>query len=273
MEFQKYSGAGNKFIIFDNIDDGIKNRSEVVLSLFHDGSNEEIDGVIFIEKSEIGDFHMNYYNRDGTADSLCGNGLRCTVRYLLDNNLTGKKNIKIESIGKLFPCTVNDDERITVTFPPPDIIRSHTKLKVDFSGRLEDLNCSYVDVGTPHIVIFIEEIGDGTLSLDDVNVNEWGRNIRMHKDLIPEGANVNFVKITSEGNGSIAMRTYERGVERETLACGTGALASGIASFTVKGIRPPVNILARSGEFLTVGFDHNSGEIGALSLTGPAVRI
>jgi diaminopimelate epimerase len=87
---------------------------------------------------------------------------------------------------------------------------------------------------------------------------------------MPDGANVNFVKVTG---GEIKMRTYERGVERETLACGTGALSSGIIAFAVRNVTPPVKILMRSGEFLSVGFEHKSGEIGSLSLTGGAVRI
>lgn len=271
MEFQKYSGAGNKFIIFDNRDNSIGDRTKTVLDLFKGGDNEEIDGVIFLESSNAADFHMNYYNRDGTADSLCGNGLRCTVRYIKDNGFAEKNDIIIESIGKLFHSLINDDGRITVTFPSPGIIRSRIKLKVNFSDWSEDLDCSYIDVDTPHIVIFVDEIGNGTLSLEDIKVDEWGRNVRMHKDLMPEGANVNFVTIT--GENSISMRTYERGVERETLACGTGALASAIAAFTVKGVLPPVDILARSGDTLTVGFSHSADDIGELTLTGPAVRI
>ena len=269
MEYQKYSGAGNKFIIFDNLDDGITNRSETVLGLFENGNNDEIDGVIFVEKSTLGDFWMNYYNRDGTGNSLCGNGLRCTVQFLLDNSLTDKHDLIIESIGKTFSCKVNDDGKITVTFPPPEIIRAGIKLKTALSDWSEDLPCSYINVGTPHIVIFIEDLGLD--SLEDVKVNEWGRSIRMHKDLMPEGANVNFIKVT--GDNEIAMRTYERGVERETLACGTGALSSAITVFAVKNIIPPIDILVRSGEHLTVGFGYDSNEIGALTLTGGAVRI
>lgn len=273
MKYQKYSGSGNKFIIFDNLDGSVPDHRNAVLGLFENGANEEIDGVIFIEKSSIGDFWMNYYNRDGTADSLCGNGLRCTVKYLRDNGLTDKNELNIESIGKIFPCVFNPDGRITVSFPPPEIIRTEIKFKVNFSGWSEDLECSYVNVGTPHVVIFIDNIKGGLTLLEDVNVNEWGRNIRMHKDLLPEGANVNFIKVIDPGKSEIKMRTYERGVERETLACGTGALSSAIIAFAVKNTAPPVNVLTSSGEYLTVGFEHSGDEIGALTLTGNAVKI
>jgi diaminopimelate epimerase len=270
--YQKYSGAGNKFIIFDNLESSIADHSSTVIDLFKDGANEEVDGVIFVEQSPIGDFSMNYFNRDGTADSLCGNGLRCMTRFISDNQLSDKKLLHIASIGNVYISGILDDGRITVSFPPPHIIRAEMKLKVNFSGWWEDLPCSYVDVGSPHIVIFIEDIADGTLAMDDINVEEWGRNIRMHKDLLPAGANVNFVSVTDSSKSFLTLRTYERGVERETLACGTGALSAGMISFIKKSISPPVNILTRSGEYLSVGFNTEGNDFKDLTLTGGAVR-
>lgn len=271
-QFQKYSGAGNKFIIFDNLDNGITAHSQTVLDLFDNGNNNEVDGVIFVEKASTGDFGMNYFNRDGTADSLCGNGLRCTTRFISDNALSEQKLLHISSIGNIYLSGILDDERITVSFPPPQIIRVEMKIKVNFSGWWQDLPCSYVDVGSPHIVIFIEDIDDGSIKIDEVNVEEWGRNIRMHKDLLPAGANVNFVSITDPQKASLTLRTYERGVERETLACGTGALSTGIISFIKKGLQPPIEILTRSGEILSVGFKAVDNEFRDLTLTGGAER-
>lgn len=272
-KYQKYSGAGNKFIIFNNLDDNIINHSETVLSLFKDGNNAEIDGVIFVQKSIPGDFWMNYYNKDGTGNSLCGNGLRCTVQYIRDNGFTEKNDLLIESVGNLYRCIVLDENLISVAFPPPNIIRADLRLKVNFSGWGEDLKCSYVDVGSPHIVIFIDRLQKQELNtLEEVNVEEWGREIRLHKDLLPEGANVNFVQLLDSVNSEIALRTYERGVERETLACGTGALSSGLISFIIKDIKPPIKILTRSGEFLTVNFKTDGNELTDLTLTGKALR-
>ncbi|HLT23614.1 MAG TPA: diaminopimelate epimerase [Ignavibacteria bacterium] len=270
--YQKYSGAGNKFIIFDNLSDDIADRSEMVVSLFKNGANDEVDGVIFLEKGDPGDFSMNYFNRDGTADSLCGNGLRCTTRFISDNALSPKKLLHIASIGNIYLSGILDDGRITVSFPPPMIIRAEMKLKVNFSGWWEDLPCSYVDVGSPHIVIFIDDIGKGLKSMDEVNVEEWGRNIRMHNDLLPAGANVNFVQVTDPADSSLIIHTYERGVERETLACGTGALSSGIVAFIKKGLQPPINMFTRSGEILSVGFKVDGNEFRELTLTGGAER-
>lgn len=273
-QYQKYSGTGNKFIIFNNLEGNISNHSDTVLNLFEDGSNAEIDGVIFVEKSISGDFWMNYYNKDGTGNSLCGNGLRCTVQYLRDNGLTENNELQIESVGNLYKCIVLAENLISVAFPPPNIVRADLRLKVNFSGWGEDLKCSYVDVGSPHIVIFIDRLQKQELNtLEEVNVEEWGREIRMHKDLLPDGANVNFVQLLDSVNSEIAMRTYERGVERETLACGTGALSSGLISFIIKEIKPPIKILTRSREFLTVDFKTDGNEFTELTLAGKAVRL
>ena len=104
-------------------------------------------------------------------------------------------------------------------------------------------------------------------------MNEWGRSLRMHKDLQPEGANAHFIKIISDNPGKIAIRSFERGVERETLACGTGAISTAILSNLVKGVKAPVDVLTKSGETLTVSFNKRGDEIRDLTLTGNAVRI
>ena len=271
---QKYSGAGNKFVILNNLDNSITDHTEIVLELMSEAGNEEMDGVIFLERSSIGDFHMNYFNRDGSGNALCGNGLRCTVRYINDNNFSDKKNLILEAVSNTYECNVLDNGEISVAFPPPEKIRTQFQLKVHFVEWWQSLNVSYVDVGSPHIVVFIDEIEKPEVkSLDEVEIMEWGRNIRMHKDLMPEGANVNFVNVVSKENGEIEIRSYERGVERETLACGTGAISSAIISNLTRGVEQPVKVLTKSGNYLTVGFEVADNEVKNLTLAGPAVRI
>lgn len=267
---QKYSGAGNKFFMLDNLNGSVKDYSDTVLKLT--AEDNETDGVIFLEKSDIADFKMNYYNRDGTGDSLCGNGLRCTMRFINDNKISEKDELNIEAVSKIYVCKNTTDGQISVSFPPPEKIKTNFKLKVHFQEWWELLNCSYVDCGSPHIVIFIDEIEKPAVNkLDEVNINEWGRNIRMHKDLMPEGANVNFVKVTSENE--IEIRSYERGVERETLACGTGAISSAIIFYILRNQFKPVKVLTKSGEYLTVDFDFENKKLTEVRLTGSAVRI
>ena len=273
-DIQRYSGAGNKFVILNNLENSITDHTKRVLELMSEAGNNEMDGVIFLESSSVGDFHMNYYNRDSTGNALCGNGLRCTVRYINDNNISDKKNLILEAVSKSYECNILDNGEISVAFPPPEKIRMQFNLKVHFVEWWQQLNVSYVDVGSPHIVVFIDEIKKPEVkSLDEVEVMEWGRNIRMHKDLMPEGANVNFVDVVSKEKGEIAIRSYERGVERETLACGTGAISSAIVSNLTRGVAQPVKVLTKSGDYLMVGFDAADNKIKNLTLAGPAVSI
>jgi diaminopimelate epimerase len=271
---QKYSGAGNKFVILDNLGNSITDHTKKVLELMSESGNEEMDGVIFLEASSLGDFRMNYFNKDGTGNALCGNGLRCTIRYINDNNFSDKKNLIIEAVSNTYECNILEDGEISVAFPPPEKIRTQFNLKVHFVEWWQSLNVSFVDVGSPHIIVFIDEIEKPEIkSLEEVEIMEWGRNIRMHKDLMPEGANVNFVNVVSKEKGEIAIRSYERGVERETLACGTGAISSAIVSNLTREVMQPVKVLTKSGNYLTVGFDVVDNEIKNLTLAGGAERI
>ena len=239
---QKYSGAGNKFIILNNLSGQITDRKNEVIKFCKDAP--EMDGVIFVEKSLTGDFKMNYFNKDGTGDALCGNGLRCTVKYIEENKLSA------------------------------NIVKTNFKLKVHFQEWWELLNSSFVDCGSPHVVVFIDEIEKPVVkSLEEVNINEWGKNIRMHKDLMPEGANVNFVKVISGDEGELEIRSYERGVEGETLACGTGAISSAIIFYILKKQVKPVKVLTKSGEYLIVDFIISGKKIIGIKLTGKAERI
>ena len=269
---QKYSGAGNKFYILDNLNGQINEYENVISEIINEDS--ATDGVIFLEKSGRADFKMNYFNKDGTGNALCGNGLRCAVRYISDNDLSDKKELNIEAVSEIYECNILPDGQISVKFPPPVKVKTNFKLKVHFQEWWELLNCSYVDVGSPHIVVFIDEIEKPVVnSIIKVNIPEWGRNIRMHKDLIPEGANVNFVQILSQEKGELSIRSFERGVEGETLACGTGALSSALIFYILRKQINPVRLMTLSGEYLTVDFEIENKKLISLKLTGNAERI
>lgn len=269
---QKYSGAGNKFIILNNIDENYTNLPKSVLDYTSKSDNYEIDGVIFVEKSSVADFKMNYFNKDGTGNALCGNGLRCTMKFISDNKISEKKELKLEAVSKIYNCKIIDDNIISVVFPPPVKVKTNFKLKVHFQEWWELLNCSYVDCGSPHIVVFIDEIEKPKVnSLEEVNISEWGRNIRMHKDLMPEGANVNFVKVISNEQSELEIRSYERGVEGETLACGTGAVSSALIYFILRNPQKPLKVLTRSGEYLFVDFEIENKKLVNVLLAGNAL--
>jgi len=274
METQRYSGAGNTFVMVNNLDGKIINRGDTVLDLMSRKENNNFDGVIFLEDSSIADFHMNYFNRDGTGNALCGNGLRCTARYIRDNGISDKKIILFEAVKKIYNTDFTDDGQISVGFPPPAKLKLKFKLKVHFIEWWQLLTASYADVGSPHLIVFIDDIEKPAVkSLEEIPLDDWGRNLRMHKDLMPEGANVNFVKVVSAQRGEIVIRSFERGVEAETLACGTGALSSAIISYALRGVKTPVKVLTKSGEYLTVNFDVIENQIRNISLSGNAVRL
>jgi diaminopimelate epimerase len=274
VEYKKYSGAGNIFLIVNNLELNIPVDGKIVVDLISIPGNEKFDGVIFVEQSSIADYKMNYYNKDGTGDALCGNGLRCTARYIRDEKICNNDIILIEGVGKIFDCRFIDDDEISVGFPPPNKVKFNFKLKVHFAEWWQLINASYVDVGSPHVIIFIDDIEKPIInSLDEIPIEEWGRNLRMHKDFMPEGANAHFVKVVDAENGKLEIRSFERGVEGETMACGTGSLSSAIAAYAVKGVKLPVKLLTRSGEVLSVDFNVVENKIRELRLIGKAERV
>lgn len=268
----KYTGAGNNFIMINNLDLKINNYEHIVTDLCSKDENKEIDGVIFVETTMKADLKMNYFNRDGSGGSLCGNGLRCTVRYSLDEKLIKKEKLTVEAVDKIYKCEVIDEKNIRVEMPDPAAINPSFKLKVNFGEWWEELECAYVDCGSPHIIVFIDDIQKPVVNkLEEVNIDEWGRNIRMHRDLMPEGANVNFVQIA--GEDEIHTRTFERGVERETLSSGTGSISSAIISYIKRNVNTPVKVLPKYGEYITIDFTDENGKIKNLTITGGANRI
>ena len=273
MNYSKYSGAGNDFLIINNLDDKIVDRSQMTVDLVS-REQHRFDGVIYLEESDIADFKMNYFNRDGSGDALCGNGLRCTAQYINDNKLSGNSYMTIEGVGKIFSAKLLGNNIVSIGFPPPVKIKLKFKLKVQFIEWWQLINCSYLDIGSPHAVIFIDDIEKPVVKdINDVPVDEWGRNIRMHKDFAPEGVNAQFVQVLSKENSEIALRSFERGVEAETLACGTGAISSAIVSYALRELKPPVKVHTKSGSVLTVDFKIIENKIRSLTLTGPAIQI
>ena len=128
MEYLKYSGAGNDFLILNNLDDKIVDHSQMTLDLIS-RERHRFDGVIYVEQSDIADFKMNYYNRDGSGNALCGNGLRCTVQFINDNNISEKSEMTIEAVGKIYSAKLHNNNIVSTGFPPPNKIKLKFKLK------------------------------------------------------------------------------------------------------------------------------------------------
>ncbi len=271
IEYKKYSGAGNTFLMVNNLNSEIVVTGKIVTDLISVPGNEKFDGVIFVEPSSIADYKMNYYNKDGTGNALCGNGLRCTAKYIRDEKICGNDIVLVEGVDKIFDCRFTDDGEISVGFPPPEKMKFNFKLKVHFAEWWQLINASFVDVGSPHVIIFIDDIEKPRVNnLNEIPIDDWGKNLRMHKDFMPEGVNAHFVKVVNADKGELEIRSFERGVEGETMACGTGSLSGALAAFAVKNVKLPVKLKTKSGEILTVNISLNENLIRGLTLKGKA---
>lgn len=269
--FTKLSGAGNDFILFDKkINPHLELNKEIIEKICQRNTGIGADGVLLISESSNSDFKLNYYNSDGTSGSLCANGSRCAIYYANISGWVSKTNVKFEFNDEFYSGEIIDEELIKFNLRSPNKMKFNFKIKV-----FEQLiNSSFVDTGSPHVVIFINDVLKDAKNLSsfftDINefpVYELGKKIRYHKDFMPQGVNVNFLQIE---NDLIKIRSYERGVENETLSCGTGTVASAIVVNKIYKKNAPLKFLAKSGDYLIVDFAVENGEYKNVSLTGPA---
>jgi diaminopimelate epimerase len=201
------------------------------------------------------DFKWRFYNADGSEAEMCGNGGRCAARFAYVNRIAGPEMI-FETMAGLIRAEVTD-HRVKLEMAPPRDLRLDIKVLTN-QGKYV---VHFINTGVPHVVHFVSD-------LDKVNVPEWGRSIRFHAEFQPAGANVNFVRVLDKQN--ISIRTYERGVEDETLACGTGSVAAAIIASLKHGTVPPVHIQTHGGEMLDVYFKSGPGGISHVFLEGEA---
>lgn len=236
----KAEGTGNDFVLVDNRE-GMLN--EIIKSGDLSGFAKRIldrnlgvggDGLIILGVEQNYPFGMRYFNRDGSEADLCLNGCRCLVSYAFRLGLLEDKGKFMTAAGPIGFFYKDGVVSIEV-MPPVDI-----KLNFALTVNRKKLKAHFLKIGVPHCVIFVE-------SYDDLDVVELGRDIREHKSFKPEGTNVNFVK--QEGK-SIFVRTYERGIEAETLSCGSGVLASAYIATKLMYVQSPVSCKTRGGELL-----------------------
>jgi diaminopimelate epimerase len=262
--FTKMSGAGNDFVVLDkNQNANLQVTQEIVRKLCDRRNGIGADGLITIDESRTYDFVMNYYNADGSTGSLCANGARCALLFASESGrLTGKSSNFLSNDVE-YKGEVIFNSEIKFYLNPPKKIKYNFKVKA--GGKL--INAHYADTGSPHVVIDINESEGFLTSLEKIPVEILGREIRYLPEFAPGGTNVNFIEV--KGN-IIHIRTYERGVEAETLACGTGSVAAALISYVTHKIHPPVELLTKGNEKLFVNFDVENSKIKNLSLTGPA---
>ncbi|MBC8431802.1 MAG: diaminopimelate epimerase [Desulfobacterales bacterium] len=257
IDFFKMSGSGNDFIIIDNrnrvVDEA--DLSDFVTKVCRRKLSVGADGLILIEESDAVDFKWQFFNSDGSCAEMCGNGARCAARFAYLNQIAGP-SMSFETAAGIVSAQVSDS-LVKVQMPDP------AELRMDYTLELKDgsVLISSVNTGVPHVVIGVDEI-------DGVDVVKLGREARLHSTFAPAGTNVNFVSFQKDGY--IAIRTYERGVEDETLACGTGAIAAAIVTANKTRMKSPIKVLTRGGEHLTIYFQDKDGTYNDVYLEGDA---
>jgi diaminopimelate epimerase len=258
LGFSKMAGGGNDFVVIDNRAAKIGDASDLTRRICTRALSVGADGLILIESSGRATFRMRYYNSDGSLAAFCANGTRCAARFAFLNVIAGRK-MTIETDAGIVGGEIRDGGFVALSLPPPYAFKPQRPVLV---GRTAVYGSSII-VGVPHYVVFLR---DDLWSQDIVHL---GRAIRNHKELEPDGgANVNFVHVRD--SHSIDVRTYERGVEGETLSCGSGVVASAVVSALFGKVQSPVSVLTRSGITLEVSFETNGGHAESVRLKGDA---
>jgi diaminopimelate epimerase len=256
LRFTKMNGAGNDFILFDNRTGSINLDRTQIAQLCDRHRGIGADGILLLENpTNRADFRMRYFNADGGEAEMCGNGARCFARFA--NKVGGQKGkISFETPAGVI-CAELKDDLVTLRMTEPTDLR----LDVDLPMTAQNKTGHFINSGVPHVVIPVSKI-------DDADVRREGAAIRHHKMFSPNGTNVNFIE--KRGPNKIAIRTYERGVEDETLACGTGIVASALIFAANENTNGPISVIARGGDELEVGFEKVEGGFRNVTLTGPA---
>lgn len=258
VDFTKMNGAGNDFVLIDNRDRSIQLKEEQVQRICNRQRGVGADGLLLLVPCDTGkaDWAWEFYNSDGTTAAMCGNGARCFARFI--ERVVGKNGDVSFETGAGVIRGRFDGDIVTVDLTEPHGLQ----LDETLHAAAGDLPVHSLDTGVPHAVVFVPDA-------DQAMVRELGREIRYHDHFAPNGTNVNFAQELEPGR--IRVRTYERGVEGETLACGTGVTAAAIITSELKGFPPPITVQVQGGDTLEVLFDKDvDGNFTNVKLKGPA---
>ena len=255
IPFMKMSGSGNDFILVDHRTPVLKKDQMPAFARMVCRRRISVgaDGLIFIEPSERADFRWQFFNADGSEAEMCGNGGRCAARFAYLKGIAGP-SLTFETVAGVLSAQVNG-MRVKLEMTEPHGLKLDEVVVVE--GKA--IRVSSLNTGVPHAVHFAEEV-------EKLDVVRMGRAIRNHPHFAPGGTNVNFVRA---GDGScLVVRTYERGVEDETLACGTGVVASSLISAFKGLVKSPVSVQTRGGEVLRVHFEIEGKEVKSVFYEG-----
>jgi diaminopimelate epimerase len=259
IPFMKLSGAGNDFVIINNLSQVVDSTDSEFMNFVTKVCQRRMsvgaDGVLLVEPNEDVDFRMRYFNADGGEVETCGNGARCISKFAYLNGIVSKQMRFLTNAGIYEAQIAGDNVKVGMSDP--------TDIRINVPLRLENgvHDVGFANSGVPHVVFFVDD-------LETTDVFDLGQQTRYHDDFKPAGTNANFINIHSQE--LIEIRTYERGVENETLACGTGSIASAIVSASLGKVKSPVSVKTASGVILKIHFDLENDAAKNVYLEGDA---
>lgn len=256
IPFHKMNGCGNDFIVIDNRNGPlVSDPADFARRVCRRKLSVGADGLILIEDSDRLDFQWQFYNADGSRAEMCGNGARCAARYAHEAGIAGPSMTFQTDAGPIEAEMRAEQVKIKMT--PPSACR--LDYTIDVNGGKQTV--SSINTGVPHVVLEKDDLAAG-------DIVALGREIRYHAAFAPAGANVNFIH--HSGSPRLEVRTYERGVEDETLACGTGSVAAALVTAARRGWASPIPVTTRGGGILTIHFEHDGGVFREVYLEGDA---
>ena len=259
LAFTKLVGTGNDFVLIDRRRQGRLSKVQgaaLARKLCDRKHAIGADGLLVLESSRKADFRMRIFNPDGSEAEMCGNGSRCAALYVVGK---ARGHVSFETLSGRLDATVRGNT-VKVKLPNPHSFRPNRKVTV--CGK--KLTLHLINTSVPHAIQFVN-------NLARVDVERCGEVIRHHRLFKPRGTNADFVKVLEPGR--IEIRTYERGVEGETLACGTGSAASALIVAKLKGFRSPISVLTKGGERLKISFEEKDGQFENVCLEGRVAQV
>lgn len=247
INFTKMVASGNDFVVIEGRKSGVTSYKSLAQNMCDRKFGAGADGLLILDKSKKADVRMRIFNADGSEAEMCGNGARCAALYVRHASCVMRHALKIETKAGIIEAQVKADQVKIKLTQAKDLALD---LPIKVNGR--NLAVNFINTGVPHAVIFVQ-------GLENIDVFGLGKAIRNHKEFSPRGTNVNFIEVLD--SNSLGIRTYERGVEDETLACGTGSTASALIFALKSGAQNKINVHTKSGEILKIYFKNDLSDV------------
>ena len=258
VRFTKMHGAGNDFVLIDDRDGSFPRDRNVLAAIGARGTGVGCEGIILVRRSDRLDFRMTFFNPDGSEAEMCGNGARCVAAFAREIGAAPSDRMRFETLAGDVQAEI-----LRPAIPQPRNLSTSQLVKIAMP-QPRDLRDDFINSGVPHRIVPVEDLAS-------VDVEGEGRRIRYSAEFAPDGTNVDFV--TYRAPHDVSIRTYERGVEAETGACGTGAVAAALVGVAQYGLSFPVRVRTVKGFELVVGGEFDGTSFGAVTLTGPVQRV